>query len=358
MKKKISLCLICGNEEQIIAECLESARDAFDELCIVRAIGSLAPDATLQRAAQWCADHGRPCYQAEYQNAADMPHVDNFAAARNQAFAMAGGDWILWLDCDDYLTEINARRIREAVELTEADAIFATYKVEKHGAEILRERLIRNGKGRWKNAIHETCVVEGEAIRCPQIEIYHRDHKPKNRSSAERNARILRAVVEDAPRHYFYLQAELKMIGDHQGALNAGRAALALLPIERAEERYHVLLNLSELDPGNAVEHLLQAAKLQPHRREAFGYLAQESLNQGDTSGAVSWFRVMDALPEPNPLPWTHQGVWYADRWARNLLRVRILKACGNDALAEEEHQRNMQDPDYADYVNKKQVNL
>lgn len=345
---KISLCMICGNEAGIIEACLDSAADGFDELCLVRAVGDQTPDNTLERAADWCFKHGKEFRQAVYQNAQQMPHVDHFGAARNRSFALATHEWILWLDCDDYLTDINVKRIREAVTQTEANAIFATYKVEKHGAEILRERLIRNGKGRWKNAIHETCVVEGEAVNCPQIEIFHRDHTRKNKTSAERNARILQAVLEDTPRHYFYLQAELKMLGDKEGALRAARAALALLPDDRKEERYHTLLNLSELDRANAVPWLIQAISLQPHRREAFGYLAQEALQAGDTSAAVSWFRAMDALPLPSPLPWTHQGIWYAGQWGRNLIRVKILRACGNEQLAEEEHRKNLADPDYA----------
>ena len=69
-----------------------------------------------------------------YKNSHPFPHVDNFAAARNQSFDLAAGDWILWLDCDDYLDPINCERIREAVSICEHDAIFCTYKVEKEGA--------------------------------------------------------------------------------------------------------------------------------------------------------------------------------------------------------------------------------
>lgn len=347
--------MICGNEAAIIEQCLESAAEAFDELCLVQAVGDGPADDTLNIAEKWCRTNGKAYQRRIYKNTASMPHVDDFAAARNKAFGLAVGDWLLWLDCDDYLTPVNCRRIREAVKETKANAIFATYKVEKHGAEILRERLIRNGCGRWRNAIHETCLVQGEADSCPQIEVYHRDHTAKNRSSAERNARILKAVVEDAPRHYFYLQAELKMLGDKEGALRAARAALALLPDTSTEEKYHVLLNLSELEPEKAEQHLLQAARMQPHRREAFGYLTQEALNRKDKSAAVSWFRIMDALPEPSPIPWTHQGIWYERRWARNLLRVRVLRLCGHTEQAEREHVENMSDPDYANYMEKEQ---
>lgn len=341
--------MICGNEAAAIERCLDSAALAFDELCLVRAIGTQSPDATIELAAAWCSRNGKPFRWQEYQNATpDLPHVDNFAAARNLSFSLASGDWCLWLDCDDYLDEINCRRIREAARHLEYAAYYCTYDVERNGAKIERERLIQRGHGRWKNAIHEICIITGEAAHCPQIVVYHSDHRAKHQSSAQRNATILSAVLDEAPRHFFYLQAELKMLGRKPESRQAALAALTLLPPEKLEERYLVLLNLAELDPEHTEEHLLAAARSQPHRREAFAYLAQKALLDGRVSDATSWFRVMDSLPLPSPLPWTHQGIWYPGQWARNYLRVKILRAAGLKDQAELEHEQHLADPDYA----------
>lgn len=342
----ISLCMICGNESAIILRCLDSAAAAFDELCLVRAIGEQLADDTLDLVEAWCSRNGKAFRHAEYYNRTPgLPHVDDFAAARNMSFELATGDWCLWLDCDDYLDPINCARIREAALHKEYVAYFCTYLVEKEGAEILRERLIKRGLGRWKNPIHETCVIEGECANCPQIKVFHSDHKAKHKSSAARNATILQAAVADAPRHYFYLQAELKMLGRKEEAAVAARNALVLLDAKSIEEKYLVLLNLSELDPERTEEHLLAAARLQPHRREAFAYLCQRALLDGRVSDATSWFRVLDNLPLPSPLPWTHQGLWYG--WARNYLRVKILRAAGLKDQADLDHARFTEDPDY-----------
>jgi hypothetical protein len=350
--KKISLCMICGNEASVILNCLQSAAPAFDELCLVRAIGEQGHDDTLALAVQWCCDNSKSFAVGEYQNRrAGLNHVDDFGAARNVSFEMATGDWILWLDCDDYLDEVNCRRIREAVsqaDFMEWSALYCSYLVEKQGGEIQRERLIRRGKGRWKNAIHETCAVDGPTGNCPQVKVFHGEHRAKHQSSAARNSTILERAIESAPRHYFYLQAEQKMLGKKPEAIAAGRAALALLGPDQAEELYNVRLNLSELEPDRTIEHLLEALRLQPHRREALAYLCQKNLIEGDLSNATSYFRMMDALPLPSPLPWTHQGLWYrrtedgrqkTDGWGRNLLRVRLLRAGGQTAMAEAEHQ-------------------
>jgi tetratricopeptide (TPR) repeat protein len=343
----ISLCMICYNEEGIIERCLATASDAFDELCLVRAIGENPPDNTVEIARRWCAANGKQFKSDEYINVRlGLKHTDNFGNARQKSFNLATGDWLLWLDCDDYMDELNCRRIREAVSVSEHDALFCSYLVENQGAEILRERLIRRGCGQWRRAIHETCDIKGTSANCPQIQVFHSDHKKKHKSSAERNAVILQEAVSDAPRHYFYLHAELKMMGKTAEAKSAALAALALLPESSTEERYLVLLNLSELDTENREQHLHAAARIQPHRREAFAYLTQKALMDGRTSDAISWFRCMDSLPLPSPLPWTHQGMWYG--WARNWLRVRILTACGKIEQAEEEHEKYLADSDYA----------
>ncbi len=345
--KTISLCMICGNEESIILRCLDSAREAFDELCLVSAVGNRDEDRTLYIAEKWCGENGKGFKADRYRNSIDFPHVDDFGAARNRSFNLATGDWIMWLDCDDYMDAINCARVREAVATVDDDTngIFTKYIVERQGGVISRERLIRRGCGRWKNPIHETCVVTGKTLDCPQIEVFHSDHNHKHESSALRNASILRRTIEDAPRHYFYLHCELKMLKDSQAA-GIGIAALALLPAEMEEERYVVYLNLSELVPERREEYLHAAARTQPHRREAFAYLCKSALIDGRKSDALSYYRLMMSLPIPSPVPWTHQEIWYT--WAAKSLRCDILRKCGQESQADKEHLENMQDLDYS----------
>jgi hypothetical protein len=369
---KIALCMIAGNEAAIIRRCLDSAAGAFDRLCLVQAVGEATADDTLNIAWRWCVENNKGYSVDVYRNKTPgLKHIDDFAAARNKSFNLvplysSRVDWVLWLDCDDYLDELNCRRIREAVRTAPEDwkGIFCSYLIEKQGGVIPRERLIRvlpgrGPAGRWKNPVHETCFIDGPAGQCPQIEIFHSDHSAKHQSAATRNLTILERVLEDAPRHYFHLHTELKMLGRKPEAIAAGRAALELLGEEQVEERYIIHINLSELEPDKTVEHLMAAARLQPHRREAFAYLCQKSLIDGNLSDAISYFRLMDALPLPSPLPWTHQGIWYPypgltmdggvrHAWARNYLRVRVLRASGKLDQAEKEHAEHLKEPEYA----------
>lgn len=345
----VSVCMICGNEAAVITRLLRSALPFMRELCLVRAIGDNQPDTTLEIAREFCEQHGVAFRSGEYVNKSPMPHIDDFGAARNQSFDLATSDWLIWLDCDDYLDEINALRIEEAAQTCTADAIYCMYRIEDRGGVISRERLIRRGKGRWVGTIHETCKVDGVILDCPQITVFHANPGAKTVTSAERNLRILEAGTADDARSLFYLHAELFRVGRHKEALIAAQRALEKLAPEQKEERYFVLINLAQLDPENEAGHLLHALQTQPHRREALADLCQMSLRLGNKSDAASYFRMMDALPEPNPLPWTHRGMWHA--WARDLLRVRVLKAQGAHEIAEQDHVRYMRNPEYAQAV-------
>lgn len=347
----ISLCMICGNEEAVILDCLESARGAFDELCLVRAIGSLTPDRTEQLAEEWCAKNGRRFLFRDYHNQVDLPHVDHFGNARNLSFKLATRDWCLWLDCDDQLNTETSLQIVDAVQTTglKYNSVHCTYRLVTGGGDIQRERLIRNGQGCWSGAIHETCLVEGEVLRRPDIVILHRDHKHKDNESSKRNVVLLEKTVESAHRHFFYLAIDLKNLGRKEEAERAARAALALLPQSFIEERYLTLLNLGQLSPEDADRNYMEAIRIQPHRREAYAHACQRAMGLGLLSDAVAWFKCMDAMPLPEPLPWTHQVMWHG--WGRNLLRVRLLRALGRNEDADAEHARYMLDSEYAEGI-------
>ena len=156
---KISLCCITGNEEPAVIGFLDSFAGAFDELCLVRAVGSVTPDRTLSLAKEWCRKNGKKCSLGIYENALgetrDWPHVDDFAAARNQAWSMATGDWQLWADLDDLLMPARkdapggAELIRLCAGADTHDFFFFTYDLrgqnEKMCVSVCFARALRAG---------------------------------------------------------------------------------------------------------------------------------------------------------------------------------------------------------------------
>src|SRR5438552_1896702 len=175
---KISLCIICGNEESIILRCLESAKAICDELCLVRAVGGLQPDKTSKLARAWAADNRIPFKFAEYVNSIPFPHVDDFSAARNLSFSLASFEWCMWLDCDDVISPESCRKIRE-ISLSGLRAAYFFLYSKPGGSACYRERLIRTGKGRWKNRVHETCVIpSGDFVKDNGVVIEHSPTEP------------------------------------------------------------------------------------------------------------------------------------------------------------------------------------
>ena len=78
----VSLCMIVRDEEAVLERCLESVRDAVDEIIIV---DTGSTDGT--------KDIGRKYTGKIY----DLPWQDDFAAARNFAFFKGTMDYLMWL---------------------------------------------------------------------------------------------------------------------------------------------------------------------------------------------------------------------------------------------------------------------
>lgn len=94
----ISLCTIVRNEERHLARCLESVRDLVDEI-VVTDTGST--DGTLDIARRF----GAVIQEIEWPN--------SFAEARTRSVQPARGDWIFYLDADEFLDEPNRARLRD-----------------------------------------------------------------------------------------------------------------------------------------------------------------------------------------------------------------------------------------------------
>jgi tetratricopeptide (TPR) repeat protein len=117
----LSLCLMVKNEIDHLAACVDSARDAVDQVVIV---DTGSTDGTAELAEQ-LAD-----VYVEHEFA------DDFSAVRNLACRHAGGDWILFLDADERLTDRSRLELR-ALPLDADDGV--------DGYTLLRYNIFRDG---------------------------------------------------------------------------------------------------------------------------------------------------------------------------------------------------------------------
>ena len=109
----ISLCLIVKNEEAVLEKCLDSVKDIVDEIIIVDT-GS--------------TDNTKVIAERYYAKIYDFKWCNDFSKARNYSFSFATKDYILWLDADDFLPEIEIQKLQK-LKLTAFVIPYANFEV-------------------------------------------------------------------------------------------------------------------------------------------------------------------------------------------------------------------------------------
>ena len=346
MKNKLSLCVITGNAENYITRFLDHLEHLADEIILVRAIGNQEPDRTLDIA------EDRGCKTGEYQNWHDLfcgeenrpqckhdwPHVDDFAAARNAALDLATGDWLMWADTDDTITEEDCATIRAMLPQLGEDiqGVLMPYAVPDDGITLHRERLWRRGTARWHNPIHESLKFAPDApmARFDKVQILHLPHGKRKSSSDERNLRILRSIPEDevTSSQLFYMMQSERALGQIEEAMGTA-SKLCMAPDAGQPERYEAFLVMGQMVPDAATRSqlYLQAIAVSPDRREAYAELAMEGLKANQFPLALGWSEVMTCLPQPSSWWWNSRKKFYG--WQGVQVRGMCLRA--NDRYEE-----------------------
>ncbi|MBI4552407.1 MAG: glycosyltransferase family 2 protein [Candidatus Latescibacteria bacterium] len=164
---RLSIVVITYNEEHKLRRCLDPVRWA-DEIIVV---DSYSTDRTV--------DIAREYTERVYQN----PWA-GFAAQRTFGMERATGDWVLFLDADEYVTdELNAR-LRSILTDGTPDDGFKIHRVEHFLGYPIRygtfnpsyqPRLLRRGKGYWTGGAHAHFEVDG-TMGIIEEDLYHDSH--------------------------------------------------------------------------------------------------------------------------------------------------------------------------------------
>ena len=337
----VSLALIAGPAEgEILRRLIESARGLWDEVCVVAATGSQPYD-DLEAAVQETA--GAAGKFAVYKNAPEnsgWPHIDNFAAARNQAFAMATGKYVVWADCDDLLLGNQAAAHRCVIEDREKESkgwevLVTRYDVQNSSMrDNRRERIFRRRPdgtlpAHWERAIHERVRPEADAP-VGMADGLCITHAPKTNKtgSGERNKRILAAATEGAGMNWYYIAMEDFLRGNYQAAI--GPCLLALEhPDVGPAERYQLLCMAGVMcaAPAKKRKYFGQAICLHPTRKEAHGHLAATLMDEGNLHEASRLLQVVESLPRPAGVIWNLDAKWYGHM--PKMLLSHCLRAAG-----------------------------
>lgn len=195
---KISACVIVKNEEKNIDKWLKNMRQIADEIIVVDT-GSTDNTLTILENADitpyyfnWCND---------------------FAAAKNYAIQQATGDWIVFLDADEYFDASSVKRFRTEMTRYHANKKIGAIMCQLINIDtdnrnkiidtMIQVRIFRNTKDiYYKNPVHEQLVTKpGKYImqKCFNLQIIHTGYSANIiRKKAERDLPILKQREKDA----------------------------------------------------------------------------------------------------------------------------------------------------------------
>jgi len=265
---KLSACLIVKNEEKNLAQTLPTLSQGVDEVIVVDTGSS---DGTVALAKKF----GAKVYHFAW--------IDDFSAARNESLKYATGDWILWIDADEFISLEDLRALRENLEKGTSSAYYLPIYECPYGETVgstfyFRLKVFRSGCGfHFERPFNEQVYKEnGELLETsaflPSIKICHwgRFLAPETiKNKKERNFRILEKVLKENTRDAYY---HLLLANNY---LEVGKT-------EKAKEAYQKTIDLKQ-EPVASLARIRKAKILieQNQYEEAYQLLKVAASQQG-----------------------------------------------------------------------------
>lgn len=238
---RLSQCMIVKNEENNIRKALEWGKGTVFEQIIV---DTGSTDNTVQLAEEM----GAIVFH--------FPWIDDFSAAKNFAISKAKGNWIVFLDADEYYAEESAKKIIPILMRIEKSyhksarphAVRSTLvNLDDKGQPFstgIQDRIFRKtAELSYHNRIHETLynsdgstVVVVDASK--ELIIYHTGYTRQvyeETKKLERNVRMLENEVAESPE-------------DYNAWAYLGDSLFAMETFDKAEKAYlHVITNMDNV---------------------------------------------------------------------------------------------------------------
>ena len=198
---RLSQCMIVKNEEKNIERALSWAKDvAFEQIVV----DTGSTDRTVEIAEKM----GAKVYHFEW--------INDFSAAKNYAIEQASGNWIAFLDADEYFSPVDTKKLMVFLNRIESDPEMREkylvvncpwVNVDDDGNPFSvfdQDRVFRNlPETRYIGRIHEKLNQSYESVvRVDEINIIHTGYTKtahEETSKADRNVVMLRAALKDNP---------------------------------------------------------------------------------------------------------------------------------------------------------------
>lgn len=210
MKYKINLsqCMIVKNEEKNIRKALTWGKSIVCEQIVV-------DTGSTDRTVEIAEEMGAKVFHFEW--------IDDFSAAKNFAIDQASGNWIAFLDADEYFSEEDAQKIIPLLKYLQKDgkysampAIIRSSLVNlndegKPGSFATQDRIFSNNPAlRYQNRIHETLQASAGKKHVvfdatDRLTVFHTGYTKsvfEETHKMDRNIALLKSEVKDNPENY------------------------------------------------------------------------------------------------------------------------------------------------------------
>ena len=205
-KIPVSVCIIAKNEEKYIGECLKRLEPYGFEI-VVTDTGST--DQTVEIAKQYT------------DKVFEFEWVSDFSAARNFCVSHASNNWILALDCDEYVHSIDVSSLRRIMQQypralgeIQMKSLVQSRGVTSYAVDVVR-RFYNKNYYFFEGAIHEQIQAKDEKQRGKAfeeitlpMEVIHHGYNltpEEMKKKSERNLTMLYQALETDPNNTYML---------------------------------------------------------------------------------------------------------------------------------------------------------
>jgi glycosyltransferase involved in cell wall biosynthesis len=298
---KLSVCMILGPCDEKLLDTFASIDQIADEICLLQTVAH-GPTTKMVDDYQFVNEVN---YEVDPSLMHDDGFLNSFSVARNQSFAMATGDYILWIDADDVISD--PQSFRASIERwAERGATWmrADYDYEFNSDGLCttrhrRERVIKAGTGQWIAPIHEVLepTRKGGDCNIPREDgyiIHNNIQDGDNTQRKGRNYTMLKRIVDEGgdQRMQMYYGNALLDNGDYEGALEQYFAYLN--KSEWDQEKYLVMMRVQNIYRKLKKFKLakgwcLKAMEMLPQCNTAFLALAEIECHYKKWERAIHW---------------------------------------------------------------------